>query len=97
MGRLYARVYRCGRVRSAPGAAMSWAEPDQVIDHRPAGPCECGAGLAGAADLGVARSCQQAGIPEPSARRIQDDLHKARCGRGREHIAARPPGCRTRR
>jgi hypothetical protein len=39
---------------------MSWAEPDEVLDHRPAGACDgCGADLAQAADLGVARSFQQ--------------------------------------
>jgi transposase len=81
-----------GKQSGAPGAAMSWAVPDEVIDHHPAGACGCGADLAGAADLGVARSYQQVDIPEPSARRIQHDLHKARCGCGREHVAARPPG-----
>jgi len=86
-----------GEQPGAPGAAMSWAVPDEVIDHHPAGACGCGADLAWAEDLGVARSCQQVDIPERAARRIQHDLHKARCGCGREHIAARPPGCRTRR
>ncbi len=81
-----------GKQPGAPGAAMSWAEPDEVISHRPAGLCECGADLAGAADLGVARSHQQLEIPEPAARRVQHDLHLARCGCGREHVAARPPG-----
>jgi hypothetical protein len=52
-----------GKQPGAPGAAMSWAEPDQVIDHRPAGACECGADLAGAQDLGVARSPPAAGHP----------------------------------
>jgi hypothetical protein len=40
----------------------------------------------------VARSCQQLEIPEPSAQRIQHDLHRGVCGCGREHIADRPPG-----
>jgi transposase len=71
---------------------MSWAEPDEVKDHYPAGACACGADLAGATDLGVARSYQQLDIPEPSATRVQHDLHRARCGCGREHVAARPPG-----
>jgi len=81
-----------GKQPGAPGAAMSSAVPDQVIDHRPAGACECGADLGGAEDLRVARSYQQLDIPEPSARRVQHDLHRARCGCGREHVAARPPG-----
>ena len=71
---------------------MCWAEPDQVIDHFPAGGCGCGADLAAARDLGVARSLQQLEIPAPSAQRIQHDLHRARCGCGQEHVAARPPG-----
>jgi hypothetical protein len=33
---------------------MAWAEPDDVIAHRPAGTWGCGADLASAADLGVA-------------------------------------------
>jgi transposase len=81
-----------GKQPGAPGAAMSWAVPDEVIDHYPAGACSCGADLAGAADLGAVRSHQQAEIPDPAARRVQHDLHKARCGCGREHVAARPPG-----
>src|SRR5438876_9976482 len=45
-----------GKQPGAPGMSMAWAEPDGVIEHRPAGVCGCGADLAGAADLGVARS-----------------------------------------
>ena len=41
---------------------------------------------------GVARSYQQLEIPEPSARRVQHDLHRARCACGTVHVAARPPG-----
>ena len=81
-----------GKQPGAPGSAMSWAEPDDIRDHYPQGTCECGADLAGAADLGVARSFQQLEIPEPSAQRIQHDLHYGLCGCGREHVAARPPG-----
>jgi len=81
-----------GKQPGAPGSAMSWAEPDDTRDHFPAGTCECGADLSGARDLGVARSYQQLEIPEPSAQRIQHDLHLGICGCGREHLAARPPG-----
>ena len=81
-----------GKQPGAPGSAMSWAEPDDTRDWFPEGTCACGADLAGAADLGVARSYQQLEIPEPSAQRIQHDLHLGRCGCGREHLAARPPG-----
>ncbi len=83
---------KCGKQPGAPGAAMSWAGPDEVIDHHPAGACACGADLAGALDLGVTRSYQQVEIPDPAARRVQHDLHRARCGCGREHDAARPAG-----
>jgi transposase len=81
-----------GKQPGAPGSAMSWAEPDQVLDHFPSGACACGADLSGAADLGVARSFQQLEIPEPAAHRIQHDVHLGLCGCGREHVAARPPG-----
>src|SRR6266702_5995733 len=81
-----------GKQPGAPGSAMSWAEPNDVKDHYPSGACECGADLAAAEDLGVARSLQQLEIPEPSAQRIQHDLHYGLCGCGRGHVAARPPG-----
>ena len=84
-----------GKQPGAPGAAMSWAEPDEVVDHRPAGACgDCGADLAEAADLGVARSYQQLEVPLMTARRVQHDLHRARCGCGSLHVAARPDGVR---
>ena len=81
-----------GKQPGAPGAAMTWAEPDGTRDWYPSGTCECGADLADARDAGVARSCQQMEIPEPSAQRIQHDLHRGVCGCGREYIADRPPG-----
>jgi transposase len=81
-----------GKQPGAPGAAMSWTVPDDVKDHFPAGPCGCGADLAGSADLGVARSFQQVEVPVLAGTRVQHDLHRARCGCGREHVADRPPG-----
>src|ERR1017187_7694008 len=81
-----------GKQPGAPGTSMTWAEPDEVIDHRPAGACGCGADLARAADLGVARSYQQLEVPLVTARRVQHDLHQARCGCGAVHAAARPAG-----
>ena len=81
-----------GKQPGAPGSAMCWAEPDDTRDHFPQGICECGADLAGAQDLGVARSFQQLAIPGPSAQRIQHDLHETVCGCGRHHVAARPAG-----
>ncbi|PZS10908.1 MAG: IS66 family transposase, partial [Solirubrobacterales bacterium] len=81
-----------GKQPGTAGTSMAWARPDEVIDHRPAGVCGCGADLAGAADLGVARSFQQLEIPLITARRIQHDLYQARCGCGEVHVAARPAG-----
>jgi hypothetical protein len=83
---------RRGKQPGAPGSAMCWAEPDETRDYYPRGTCACGAGLASALDLGVARSLQQLDMAEPSARRIQHDLHLGLCGCGREHLAARPAG-----
>src|SRR5271166_5685472 len=91
-GREEAKNRKRGKQPGAPGAAMSWAEPDDTRDYYPDGACACGADLAGAADLGVARSFQQLEIPEPSAQRIQHDLHETVCGCGRHHVAARPAG-----
>ena len=81
-----------GRQPGSAGTAITWAQPDEVADHYPAGRCGCGADLAGAADLGVARSFQQLEVPLITARRIQHDLHQARCGCGTVHVAARPGG-----
>jgi hypothetical protein len=82
-----------GKQPGSPGAAMRMREPDETLDHYPAGACECGLDLAEAADLGVARSCQQEDIPEPQpSRRYQHNLHKARCACGKVHIAPRPDG-----
>ena len=71
---------------------MAWEVPDRTEDHYPEGSCSCGLDLAGAADLGVARSFQQEEIPAAPAERVQHDLHLARCACGRTHVAARPAG-----
>jgi transposase len=82
-----------GKQPGTPGAAMRWAKPDEVVDHFPEGPCTCGLDLAGAADLGVARSYQQEDVPEPRPSvRYQHDLHKSRCACGKVLVAARPAG-----
>ncbi len=81
-----------GKQPGAPGAAMRREIPDRTEDYYPQGACECGADLAGAAGLGVARSCQQDEIPAAPAERVQHDLHASRCACGREHVAPRPPG-----
>jgi hypothetical protein len=82
-----------GKQPGTPGAAMRWRKADEVIGHFPQGDCACGAALADAGDLGVARSYQQEDVPEPQrSRRFQHDLHKTRCACGRVHVAARPDG-----
>jgi transposase len=81
-----------GKQPGAPGAAMRWEQPDRTEDHYPLGACACGRDLAQAAGLGVARSYQQDEVPVVPAERVQHDLHASRCGCGREHVAARPPG-----
>jgi hypothetical protein len=82
-----------GKQPGAPGSAMSWRRADETVPHFPQGECGCGLDLAGATDLGIARSYQQDDIPEPSpALRYQHDLHKARCACGRVHVAPRPAG-----
>ncbi|MBV9831928.1 MAG: IS66 family transposase [Marmoricola sp.] len=82
-----------GKQPGSPGAAMRWREPDDTLDHFPAGACACGLDLAGAADLGVARSYQQEDVPEPRpSRRYQHNLHKAKCACGKVHMAERPDG-----
>jgi transposase len=50
---------------------MTWEVPDRTEDHHPGGACSCGADLADAADLGVARSYQQEEIPAAAAERVQ--------------------------
>src|ERR1700678_4140291 len=80
-----------GKQPGAPGAAMRWEVPDRAEDHYPQGACGCGRDLAGAADLGVARSYQQEEIPAAPAERVQHDLHQTRRACGREHAAPRPP------
>ena len=87
------RKRKPGKQPGAPGAAMRWRKADEVVGHFPQGDCACGADLADAADLGVARSYQQEDVPEPQpSRRYQHDLHRARCACGRVHVAPRPAG-----
>jgi transposase len=81
-----------GKQPGSPGASMTWEVPDRTEDHFPQGACSCGRDLAGAADLGVARSYQQEEIPAAAAERVQHDLHEVRCACGRPHVPARPEG-----
>jgi transposase len=82
-----------GKQPGARGAHLPWREdPDETLPRYPGGSCECGADLAGAEDLGVARSHQQYEIPRPRAVLTQHDRHAVRCGCGRVHVAERPAG-----
>src|SRR6266496_334872 len=84
---------RPGKQPGAPGSHLAWsASPDDTVPRFPAGPCECGADLAAAADLGVAASHQIADIPLETATVTQHDLHEVACRCGRVHRAAAPAG-----
>lgn len=56
------------------------------------GVCGCGADLADAAELGVARSHQVHEVPLVTVRVVRHDLYRVRCGCGREHVAGQPDG-----
>ena len=73
---------------------MTWEVPDRTRDHYPEGACSCGADLADAADLGVARSFQQEEVPAAAAERVQHDLHEREV-RLREDPRGGPPGGRA--
>jgi transposase len=83
---------RPGKQRGAPGAHLAWNdEPGTTVDVFPAGSCECGADLAGAADLGVRYSHQVTDLPEARAETTQYDRHEVECACGRRHVADAPP------
>lgn len=85
-----------GKQKGAPGANLSWSDaPDDKQNRFPEGACECGADLAGAADLGVVDSYQQIEIPQVRASITQYDQHTVLCGCGRTHTASRPDGAGT--
>jgi transposase len=82
---------RRGKQPGAPGSGLAWrAEPEERVEHFPAGTCGCGQRLSAAADLGVARSHQVHDVPLATVTVTQHDLHRVRCACGREHLAARP-------
>ena len=83
---------RPGKQPGAPGAYLAWRErPDKTRDMFPEGSCACGAGLAGAADLGVRYSHQVTDLPEARAETIQYGRHEVQCACGRRHVALAPP------
>ena len=81
-----------GQPPRAPGPALSWGGPDPAGAGPPGGAVGGGADPAGAAGPGGARAFPQLELPAMAAERVQHDLHRARCGCGREHVAARPAG-----
>jgi transposase len=83
---------RPGKQPGAAGACLAWREhPDETKDVFPEGSCECGADMAGAADLGVRHSHQVTDLPEVRAQTVQYDRHEIRCACGRRHVADAPP------
>jgi len=84
---------RPGKQPGAPGSHLAWsAEPDETVPLFPEGACGCGADLAQAADLGVVASRQVIDVPLAAATVTQYDEHAVRCGCGKVHEAAPPPG-----
>jgi transposase len=80
-----------GKQKGASGSAMGWmAVPDEIVPHRPAGLCGCGADLGKAQDVGVERSHQVHDLPEVHITVWQHDVYRVRCGCGSEHVAALP-------
>jgi transposase len=70
---------------------LAWSEdPDETVGHYPLGVCGCGAELADAAEVGVARSHQVHEVPLVTVKVVQHDLYRVRCGCGREHVAGQP-------
>ena len=88
------RTQREGAASSpgAPGSAMSWAEPDEVIESLPGRCVRVRRGPRGRPRTWAwpGRS-QHLEIQAPAAARIQHDLHKALCSCGREARRG-PPG-----
>jgi len=81
-----------GKQPGAPGTYLAWREdPDETVDVFPEGACGCGAGLGGAADLGVRYSHQVSDLPEMRAKTTQYDRHEVQCRCGRVHVADAPP------
>ena len=84
---------RPGKQRGAPGAHLAWSDqPDKTVDVFPAGRCDCGADLAGGADLGVRYSHQVTDLPQARAETTQYDRHEVECPCGSRHVADAPPG-----
>ncbi len=82
-----------GKQPGADGQTLAWREdPDRVEPHFPVGACGCGAALADAAVVGIARSHQSHDLTPARVGVTQHDLYQVACGCGRRHVAARPDG-----
>lgn len=82
-----------GRQPGAPGSALAWGEPTEVVDHRPAGTCGgCGTSLAGAGEDVVSRSWQVIDVPLIAMTVTEHRLHTVVCGCGRRATAPTPAG-----
>ena len=80
-----------GKQHGAPGRALPWVDPpDERVPHRPEGKCDCGADLAGAAEVGIVRSHQVHDLPEVRIRVWQHDVYRVRCRCGAEHDGSVP-------
>jgi transposase len=85
-----------GKQPGAPGSHLAWTDtPDRRRELFPQGRCDCGAGLADAADLGVVDRYQQHEIPQVRVTVTQYEQHRVECGCGKIHTAARPEGARS--
>jgi hypothetical protein len=79
-----------GKQPGAAGANLAWLADAEVVDHRPAGVCECGTDLAEAVDEGVVRACQVTDVPLVTVKTSEHRMHRARCACGRSHVAPAP-------
>lgn len=86
-----AATRRRGGQPGAPGAALSWTRPDDVVEHRPGGACAgCGADLATAADVGVVRACQVTDVPLLTTTVVEHRMHAVLCRCGQRAVAPPP-------
>ncbi len=82
-----------GKQPGADGLTLAWREdPDRVEAHFPTGVCGCGAALAGATPVGIARSHQSHDVEPARSTVTRHDLQQVVCGCGRRHVAVRPEG-----
>jgi transposase len=70
---------------------MPWVNtPNERVPHRPEGCCGCGADLAVAHDVGIARSHQVHDLPEVRIKVSQHDVYGVRCACGAEYVGSLP-------